>query len=290
MAAAGLEAVLRRDRVIVAAALAALTVFAWAYILWLAATMDMGGHPDGGQGNPMSGMAMPGKPGMGDGGIVMPQLAPWSAGEALLMLVMWTVMMIGMMTPSAAPMILLYARVGRQAEQQGKPFAATAWFAAGYLASWVAFSVLATAAQWALEQGALLTPMMTSASPVLGGLALIGAGLYQWTPFKDTCLTQCQSPLAFIQRHGGFRRQRGGAFSLGVRHGAYCIGCCWALMALLFVVGVMNIVWIAALAVLVLIEKVTPAGRTMSRIAGVGLAAAGLAMLAGLIGTACAVC
>jgi predicted metal-binding membrane protein len=192
---------------------------------------------------------------------------------------MWAVMMIGMMIPSAAPMIMIYARVGRQAAQQGKPLAASVYFAAGYLVAWIGFAVLATSAQWALDRGGLLTPTMAGANGVFGGAVLIAAGLYQWTPLKDACLRQCQAPLWFIQRYGGFRADARGAFALGLRHGGYCIGCCWALMALLFVAGVMNVVWIAALAILVLAEKVIPAGRVLSRIAGAALVAAGVWLL-----------
>jgi len=161
----------------------------------------------------------------------------------------------------------------------GKPFAATTWFVGGYLLAWIAFSLAATSAQWALERAALLTPMMTSASNILGGIVLIIAGLYQWTPLKEACLFQCQTPLAFILRHGGFRGDPAGALKLGMSHGMYCIGCCWALMALLFVGGVMNLFWIAALAILVLLEKVVPAGRIVARLAGVVFIAAGAWML-----------
>ncbi len=193
---------------------------------------------------------------------------------------MWAVMMIGMMTPSAVPMILIYARVGRQATQQGKPLAASAYFAAGYLFTWIGFGLAATAAQWALERAALLTPMMAGASDMFSGAVLIAAGIYQWTPLKDACLRQCQSPWLFIQRHGGFRSDLLGTLALGARHGAYCIGCCWVLMALLFVGGVMNVLWIAAIAILVLAEKVVPAGRVISRTLGAGLFAGGAWLLA----------
>jgi predicted metal-binding membrane protein len=121
-----------------------------------------------------------------------------------------------------------------------------------------------------LERAALLTSMMESASNILGGLVLVAAGLYQWTPFKDACLSHCRSPLDFIMKHGGFRRQITGALALGFRHGLYCIGCCWAVMALLFVGGVMNLLWIAALAALVLLENVMPFGRYIARFAGRG--------------------
>jgi predicted metal-binding membrane protein len=257
-------AVLRRDRLIVAAALIALTALAWTYILWLAADMGMGGMD-------MTGFRMV-PAGLG---LMAPQPAPWAAIEFAYVFAMWAVMMVGMMTPSAAPMILIYAQVGRQALAQGKPFAPTGWFVAGYLLAWTGFAILATAAQWLLDRAALLDPMMAGASRAFGGLVLIAAGVYQWTPLKDTCLAQCQSPLLFIQRQGGFRSGVRGSLQLGLRHGAYCIGCCAVLMALLFVGGVMNVLWIAAISAFVLIEKVVPAGRLISRIAGLGFIAAG---------------
>jgi len=187
-------------------------------------------------------------------------------------------MMTGMMTPSVAPMILIYARIGRQTSIEGQSFAASAWFAFGYLLSWTAFSLAATSAQWALERAALLTPMMESTSNILGATVLIIAGLYQWTPFKDACLSHCQTPLGFILRYG-FRREATGALALGFRHGLYCIGCCWAVMTLLFVAGVMNLFWIAALAALVLVEKVVPLGRLVPRIAGIAFMACGAWLL-----------
>jgi predicted metal-binding membrane protein len=268
-ASAALEAVLRRDRVIVLAALGALGAIAWAYVLWLAADMQMGGMD-------MTGFRMipAGR------GLMMPAAAPWASLEFVFVFAMWAVMMVGMMTPSATPMILLYARVGRQAAAQGMPFAPTIWFAAGYLLIWCAFALVATLAQWGLDRMFLLTPMMESASWAFGGTVLVTVGLFQWTPLKDTCLRQCQAPWLFLQRHGGFRRDAVGSLALGARHGAYCVGCCWALMALLFVVGVMNTLWIAALTILILAEKIIPAGRLISRLAGAGIFAAGAWMLA----------
>ena len=185
----------------------------------------------------------------------------------------------GMMTPSAAPMILVYARVGRQAAASGTPFAPSAWFGAGYLLSWTAFSLTATLAQWWLERASLLTPMMESASNILGGIVLIVAGVYQWTPLKNACLSYCQAPLTFIMRHGGFRREATGALALGFRHGLYCVGCCWAIMALLFVGGVMNLLWIAALAILILFEKLVPIGRLAARLMGVVFIVCGVWLL-----------
>jgi predicted metal-binding membrane protein len=212
-----------------------------------------------------------------------PAIVPWSGGDFAAMLLMWAVMMVGMMIPSAAPMILIYARVGRRAESSGKPFAAAGWFASGYLLAWTGFALMATLLQWLLEQAMLISPGTASAGPLLGGLLLIGAGLYQWTPLKDNCLASCQSPLQFIQRHGGFRGDRAGALKLGLRHGLYCIGCCWALMLLLFVGGVMNLLWIAAIAAWVLAEKLLPPGRLVSRAAGAAMIAAGAALATGMI-------
>jgi predicted metal-binding membrane protein len=182
MAVAAIESVLRRDRTIVAAALVMLTALAWAYVWWLAADMDMGGMDMAGFRMIPAGM-----------GLMMPANAPWTSTEFAFVFVMWAVMMIGMMTPSAAPMILIYARVGRHAAQQAKPLAASAYFAAGYLVTWIGFALAATLAQWALERSALLTPTMVGASNVFGGAVLIGAGAYQWTPLKDVCLRQCQT-------------------------------------------------------------------------------------------------
>jgi predicted metal-binding membrane protein len=267
-----LELVLRRDRMVVLAALGVVAALAWAYVLWLAAAMD-GDHTAMAD---MSGMEMSG---MDMAEMAGPGLHAWGAPEFAFLFVMWAVMMVGMMLPSATPMVLIYARVARQAHAQGKPFAPTAWFAGGYLLAWTIFALLATIVQWALERALLLTPMMESASTALGGAILIAAGLYQWTPLKDTCLSQCQSPLLFIQRHGGFRREPRAALRLGAKHGLYCIGCCWALMALLFVGGVMNVLWIAAIAILVLIEKTTLAGRWIARIGGAVFIGAGVWLL-----------
>ena len=264
-----LERVLRRDRAIVSIALAIVTLLAWLYVLRLAADMDMGSMDMTGTRMVSTGIRM----------VMTPSLQPWSGAEFAFMFLMWSVMMVAMMLPSATPMVLLYARVGRTAAIGGEPFAPTGWFAAGYLLVWFGFAFAATGAQWALERVALLTPMMQSASKVVGGFLFIIAGLYQWSPLKDTCLAHCQAPLLFIQSHGGFRRNVSGALEIGVRHGAYCVGCCWALMPLLFVGGVMNVLWIAAIAALVLVEKVAVGGRLVSRAAGAGLIGGGVWLL-----------
>lgn len=263
-----LEAILRRERAIVFAAIAVITALAWADIIWLADDMAMGGMD-------MTGFRMI----PAGQGLMMPASAPWQPLEFAYVFAMWAVMMIGMMTPSAAPMILIYARVGRQAVLSGHPFVAIGWFASGYLIAWLGFSLAATSAQWVLQRAALLTPMMESASMVLGGIILIAAGLYQWTPVKQACLFYCQAPLTFVMRHGGFRSDASGALALGLRHGLYCIGCCWALMLLLFVGGIMNALWIAALAGLVLSEKLLPFGQFIARVAGCVFIAGGAWLL-----------
>jgi predicted metal-binding membrane protein len=244
-------------------------VVAWAYVWWLAVDMEMGGMD-------MTGYRMipAGR------GFMMPVTARWQPIEFGFVFVMWAVMMIGMMAPSVAPLILIYARVGRQAASQEQPFAASAWLASGYFLAWVSFSIIATIAQWVIERTGSLTPTMESSSSVFDGLILVAAGLYQWMPIKDACLRQCQAPLQFIQRHGGFRGDAAASLALGFRHGSYCVGCCWVLMALLFVGGVMNVLWIAAIMVFVLIEKLVPAGRLISRVSGAGFLSAGLWLIA----------
>jgi len=241
----------RHDRAIVVALLLGVMLVSWLYLL-VGVEMPM---PE------MAGMAMP------------MAAAEWTIGHAFLMFIMWSAMMAVMMLPSAAPMLLFYDSIARK--RSGPAIGLTILFAAGYLIVWLCFSIGAVFLQYALDMANLLSPLMHTTSIVLAGLILVAAGLYQWTPLKDACLRQCQAPWWFIQRHGGFRADAGGALALGARHGGYCIGCCWALMALLFVGGVMNVVWISALAILVLAEKVVPAGRVLSRIAGAGLVAAG---------------
>jgi predicted metal-binding membrane protein len=191
---------------------------------------------------------------------------------------MWTVMMVGMMIPSAVPMILMYARVGRCTQAQCTPLGATAYFGIGYVLVWAAFSLFATLTQWALERAGLLDTAMASTSNVLAGVVFVAAGSYQWTRLKHVCLAQCQMPFAFLIRHRGFRRDVPGALLLGLRHGAYCVGCCWMLMTLLFVGGVMNLLWIGLLAVVILLEKVIPGAR-VAYLSGLVFIAAGAWLL-----------
>ena len=252
-----LEAVLKRDRLIVLGGLAGLTVLAWAYVGYLA--WDMG-HMD---------MSMD---------MAMPRMQMWGVLDLVLLCVMWAVMMIAMMVPSAAPMILMFTTINRRRQAQQQPYVPTTIFLGGYLLVWIGFSVLAMLAQWGLHSTALLSSMMVSTSPILGGLVLLAAGSFQWTPLKYTCLTRCRSPLGFLMTD--WREGPRGALIMGLRHGMYCVGCCWFLMALLFVAGVMNLLWVAALAAFVLVEKVVPRGDLVGRLAGGGLIVAGLVMLA----------
>ena len=207
----------------------------------------------------------------------MSQMAAWRPVDFALMFLMWVVMMVAMMLPSALPMILLYAAVVRRLSPTLPTGALTGAFVSGYVIAWTAFSVAATALQWALEHIALLSPAMVSSSTLLGGLLLVVAGVYQWTPAKDVCLKHCQAPLVFITTH--WRPGVGGALRMGVAHGLFCIGCCWAIMGLLFVGGVMNLLWVAAIAVFVLVEKAAPFGRATGRVAGALLVLAGAYVL-----------
>jgi predicted metal-binding membrane protein len=206
-----------------------------------------------------------------------PDLGPWSLTALLPLFLMWTEMMVAMMLPSAAPMILTFAMVNRKRRERDEPLVSTAVFAGGYLAVWTAFSGMAALAQWALHARALLSPMMVSTSALLGGLVLIAAGLFQWTPLKQVCLTHCRSPLSFLMTD--WREGNVGAFWMGLKHGAFCTGCCWCLMALLFVAGVMNMWWVAIIALFVLLEKIAPRGLWIGRIAGLLLVAWGIWLL-----------
>jgi len=234
--------------VVVLGSIAAVTALAWLYLVVIAGMTSMAD---------------------------MARLRPWTGAEAVMMFIMWAVMMVGMMLPSATPMVLLYARVCRKSLDMAAPD--TGAFVMGYVAVWTLFSAAATALQWGLEQAALLSPTMTSASPFFAGMVLVLAGLYQWTPAKQACLSRCRSPVEFLSTH--WRPGAGGAFAMGLRHGAFCVGCCWALMALLFVGGVMNLLWVALITVFVLLEKVVPFGHGVGKTAGALLALAGLAVI-----------
>jgi predicted metal-binding membrane protein len=242
-----LEAVLRRDRAITVAGLGVAIALSWAYLLLVP-------MPDDG----MGGMVM-----------MEPMAMPWSADYAALMVVMWAIMMAAMMLPSAAPTILLVATIARRQEERGLAPLRAGAFALGYLAVWTVFSLGAAAAQWALDQAAMMTGEMRLASTVLVGAVIVAAGLYEWTPLKRTCLSHCRSPLAVITQY--WRPGALGAFSTGAANGLYCVGCCAVLMALLFAGGVMNLAWVAGITVLVLIEKIAPSGEWLARTIGAAL-------------------
>ena len=248
------ERIVRRDRIAVGAGVVVVASLAWAHLL------GMGGH-DAAMGR-----------GMG-AGMAMPHMQEWGGADLALLIVMWAVMMVAMMLPSAAPLVLLFATLSRRRRERRSPAAPTTALAAGYLVAWTAFAVAAGIAQWGLHRAALLSPATATAGPMLGGLLLVAAGLYQWTPLKGRCLSECRSPLGFLTRE--WREGTLGALVMGARHGAFCVGCCWVLMALLFVAGVMNMFWIAALAIYVLVEKVAPAGGWLARVAGLLLVAWG---------------
>jgi predicted metal-binding membrane protein len=246
------ESVLRRERAVVAAGLIAIAAVAWAYV-WQGAGMGMSAMD-------MTTLSL------------FPHLQPDDMGEMdsswPVVVAMWWVMMIAMMTPSAAPLVLLYGVVSRRHEgNAGNARLGSLLLLAGYLLAWLAFSIAAAAAQKALQPAGLLSEMMLwSRSAALSAAILAIAGLYQFSSLKHACLAQCRSPVRFLTEH--WRPGRFGSLLLGARHGAYCVGCCWALMAVLFVGGVMNLVWIALLTVLVLVEKLAPAGPSIGNLSG----------------------
>ncbi len=243
-----------RGSLTVPVALIGTTALCWAYLVLLSVRMGDMGSP-----------------------LAMPMTSAWTRADVLLMWTMWSVMMAGMMIPSATPMIQSYAttiKSDRTPHRGSTPF-----FVAGYLVAWAGFAAAATAAQWLLHDLALVNAMGTSTSQSLGGVLLFGAGAYQFTGVKDRCLSRCRSPLGFLL--SSWRDGSAGAFVLGTHHGSLCIGCCWALMALLFVLGVMNLWWIALVAAVVLVEKVT-ASRAPSQLLGVGLIGWGAAVIVGV--------
>jgi len=265
MATAALETLFRRDGIVVMGALGALILLSWIALL--------GGAGTGMDPAAMSGWLMP---------FALPAAfsSPWTPLYWLIAFFMWAVMMVAMMLPSASPMVLLYARVIRQAESQGKASHASASVAAlacGYLTLWILFSAFAVALQFGLERVGALSAMMSSRSVLLSGMLLVAAGLYQLTPLKAACLRHCRGPAAVIAAQ--WRPGVAGAWRMGLSHGAYCVGCCAALMLLLFVGGAMNLVWIAGLTLLVAIEKLAPFGPLTARVVAVALIAGGGALL-----------
>jgi predicted metal-binding membrane protein len=241
-----------RGRILTVGGILGLTALAWTYLIVEASTMadmaDMAG---------------------------MEPARAWTAAELGYLCVMWSIMMVGMMLPSAAPTILLVSRVGRERRVRagGRRDPITPVFVTGYLVAWAGYSVVAATVQWMLHGTLLVSDAMVSASPFLSGGLLVVAGLFQFTPLKDRCISHCRSPLSALMSH--WHEGTAGAFRMGLHHGTYCVGCCWALMALLFVLGVMNLLWVTALAVLVLLEKTLPGGRWITWTGGGALVAWG---------------
>jgi predicted metal-binding membrane protein len=240
---------------------AGVTLLSWLYLWHLAA----------GMGAMMGGMSA---------AMVMPRAAAWSLADIGFTFAMWAVMMVGMMLPSAAPTIALFASLDKRRRAAGGVSSFGA-FAAGYIAVWTGFSLVATLAQWGLDSALFLTMGEAVASPVIAGAILLAAGIFQLTPLKHACLTRCRSPLGFLLAH--WRDGQWGAFAMGAKNGAFCLGCCGFLMLLLFVGGVMNLAWVAGLALLVMAEKLVPHGDRLARLLGVVLLAAGAWVLGGAV-------
>ena len=251
---------LRRDRLIIGVGLLGIALLAWAYLIYEAHRMSLTGVCE------CMRMKMAG-----------PDGAAWPAGTLVPLFFMWCVMMIAMMLPSAMPMVLTFAGVTRNRQRLGRAFVPTTVFVSGYVAIWCAFSAIAAVSQWVLHRQALLSESMATTNAILGGVLLIGAGIFQFTPLKRSCLTRCRGPLEFILTR--WREGRGGAFRMGLEHGTFCAGCCWALMALLFVAGVMNILWVATLTLLVCLEKILPSRARVSFATGIVLASWGVFIL-----------
>jgi predicted metal-binding membrane protein len=227
----------------------------WALLAWLVFDME----------HPLASLTMPGSP-------------DWSVGNVVAVWAMWAVMMAAMMLPSALPMIVTFVQLSGRASARARGHG----FVAAYLLVWLGFSVAAVAAQWALQAMEWIDPMIVSTSAALNALLLLVAGVYQFSPLKRICLAKCRTPLGFLL--GEWREGTRGGFVMGLRHGLFCVGCCWALMALLFVGGVMNLAWIAALSIAVAIEKMVPGGARLAGVLGVVLIGAGVWRVAALLG------
>ena len=246
------ESALGHERAFVVAGLVGVSLIAWVYLISEAETF----HREG---------------------VGLPRMELWSPGDFVLVFLMWSIMMVAMMVPSASPMVLTYATIRRKQHPDEGAFGATGAFLLGYVILWTAFSALATAAQWGLQRAALISSAGESTNAVFAGGLLLVAGIFQWTPWKRACLTRCRSPFLFIMT--SWRDGTRGALMMGLEHGVFCLGCCWALMALMFLAGVMNIFWLVALSLFVLVEKVVPAGDLVGRLAGAGMMGWGLFLI-----------
>lgn len=253
-----LELILQRDRLVLLSGLVLIGALSWYYIIYLYRQM-----------HPMNMDAFL---------FAMPMTARWTPTDFVLLFLMWLVMMIAMMTPSVAPLILLFAMVNRKKKENSSPFVPAGYFLAGYFLVWAAFSFAATVLQWGLQKVNWLNPEMVVTNKIAGGVILATAGLFQFTSLKLRCLTHCRTPVDFIHRH--WKEGRSGALKMGIKNGVYCLGCCWILMVLLFVSGIMNLLWIAFIALFVLIEKILPRTRWISYAAGFLLILYGIALVA----------
>jgi len=246
----------RREQVYILSTLSVLVVGAWIYLYRL--TLNM----------PAMDMSQ-----MSVVAVVKPYMKPWTTMDFFLMFIMWLVMMFGMMVPTVMRAALIFSGIARKAKGQGYVVAPTFIFVSGYVVIWSLYSVVATVAQWRLTQAALLSPMMVSSSDVLGAILLVSAGIYQLTPIKNICLKHCQQPFQFLSK--AFQKNHG-AFHAGIIHGAYCLGCCWVLMGLLFVVGVMNLLWAFSITLFVLWEKSILSSMVVSKMSGLLMICFGL--------------
>jgi predicted metal-binding membrane protein len=255
---------LARPTLGVGAALLVLTVLAWLQLAGLVpgtgAAMQHAAHVSGAGPHAMHAMQH-----------------AWQPADFGMVFAMWLVMAVAMMLPTAAPAILAFADIARGPAAAASGISLTA-FAGGYLAAWWLFGVAATIAQWLLSIAAQQAPVFSASSPVLGGTLLVAAGLYQFSALKQACLAKCRSPMMYFLAH--WREGPRGAFHLGLRHGVHCVGCCWALMALMLFAGMMSLAWTVALTALMLAEKVLPGGPLIGRIIGIALLSWGSAMLA----------
>jgi predicted metal-binding membrane protein len=253
-----LEYLIKKDRIVIISGLFFITILSWLYIIYLynqMVYMDM---------NALF--------------FAMPMTPEWTVTDFILLFLMWLVMMIAMMTPSVAPLILIFATVNRQRRQQDHPFVNTLYLMTGYFLIWAAFSLAATSLQWLLQQISMLNPEMKTTSKILGSTILILAGIFQFTPLKQTCLKHCRSPLGFVLLH--WKEGKQGALRMGIENGFYCVGCCWMLMVLLFVAGIMNLLWVALIALFVLVEKISPGIKWIPYVAGLVLIVYGVLLLA----------
>lgn len=207
--------------------------------------------------------------------LTMPMDATWAVSEVAAVWLMWAVMMGAMMLPSAIPMLMVHRRVA--AKKNPSIPDSHHWFLLGYLVCWTIFSAAAAAAQWSFQQAGVLSHMLALRNPAVSGSILMAAGAFQFTPLKTVCLNKCRTPIGFLLTN--WRSGRAGAFRMGLDHGKYCIGCCWALMMVLFVGGVMSLTTIAALSSIVLLEKLVPRGDLIAKLGGATLFLWGLSMM-----------